>query len=70
MSENQPLPVGAKTLWKRLDEARLLVAKDPDHQTTRVTICGARRRVLHLDARRILGLGEDQGRLPLRKPQP
>jgi hypothetical protein len=69
MSENQPLPVGAKTLWKRLDEAGLLVTNDTDHQTTRVTICGARRRVLHLDSRRILGLlGKDQGQLPLRKP--
>jgi hypothetical protein len=59
--EGQPLPVGAKTLWKRLGEAKLLLSKDPDHQTTRMTICEMRRRVLHLDARRVLGLGEDKG---------
>jgi hypothetical protein len=63
----QPLPVGAKTLWKRLGEAGLLVSKDPDHQTLRITIWDARRRVLHLDAGRILGLGKDQGQS---KPQP
>ena len=60
-TEGQPLLVSAKELWKRLDEAGLLVSKDPDHQTTRMTICEMRRRVLHLDARRVLGLGEDKG---------
>jgi hypothetical protein len=53
-----------------LGEAWLLLSKDPDHQTLRITILDARRRVLHLDAGRILGLGEGQGQLPLGKPQP
>jgi hypothetical protein len=64
-AEGQPISIGAKTLWKRLGEAKLLLSKDPDHQTIRVTICEARRRVLHLDAGRILGLGEGQEQLPI-----
>jgi hypothetical protein len=60
-AEGRPLPVGAKTLWKRLDEAGLLVSKDADHQTLRRTIWDTRRRVLHLDGRKILGLEGHQG---------
>jgi hypothetical protein len=69
-AEGQPLPVGAKTLWKRLGEAGLLVTTEPDHQTIRKRILGATLRVLHLNVRRTLGLGEDQAELHFDKPQP
>ena len=58
-AENQTLPVSAKTLWQHLDEAGLLVSKDPGRQTKREYVGGTRKRVLHLNAVRILGLGED-----------
>jgi hypothetical protein len=60
-TEGQPLLVSAKELWKRLDEAGLLVSKDPGHTAIRRYVGGTRKRVLHLNAIRILGLGEDRG---------
>jgi hypothetical protein len=60
-TEGQPLPVSAKELWKRLDEAGLLVSKDPGLTSTRKYVGGTRKRVLHLDAVRILGLVVGRG---------
>lgn len=45
------IAIGAQTLWKRLDEAGMLVTKEQDVRQTRSvrrTLAGARRQVLHL----------------------
>ena len=45
------IAIGAQTLWKRLDEAGLLVTTEQDVRQTRTvrrTLAGARRQVLHL----------------------
>ena len=48
--EGEPIPVGPKTLAKRLDERGLLVSADraQRRRTTRRDLEGARRRVLHI----------------------
>jgi len=45
------IPVGVKTLNKRLHQAELLKSADNETATVRRTIMGMRRRVLHLDAK-------------------
>jgi Toprim domain-containing protein len=42
------LPVQQQTLWKRMDERKLLASKDEDRLKARVTIAGTRKRVIHL----------------------
>jgi hypothetical protein len=46
------LPISARTLWKRLDEAKLLKAKEDEgvgRKTVRKSIGGSQQRVLYLD---------------------
>jgi hypothetical protein len=57
-AEGVQLGLGAKELWKRLEDAKLLVSTEKDHQTIRRLIAGAKLRVLHLNSHRVLGLGE------------
>ena len=53
--QGESLPVGGRTLWKRLSERGLLASTDPTSETLliRKTVEGARRRVLHIHARTV-----------------
>lgn len=46
--DGHPIGVSARTLGKRLAEGGVLATHDPGRATTRRTLAGARRRVLHL----------------------
>jgi hypothetical protein len=48
--QGEALPVGTRTLWRRLRERRLLVSTEPGKLLTRRTLEGQRRFVIHLTA--------------------
>jgi hypothetical protein len=54
----RPLTIKQETLGKRLDEAGMLVTKDPKRHTTRISVAGVRQRVFHLRTS-ALGSGEE-----------
>jgi hypothetical protein len=57
-ASNRLLATVPKTLWKRLQEAGMLVSQDDERHTVRITAAGQRQRILHLSASQALGLGE------------
>jgi hypothetical protein len=46
--QGQPFPIGEKTLAQRILEKKLVVSNEGGHSTNRLTLAGARRRVLHI----------------------
>ena len=60
-TQGRVLAVEARTLWKRLAEAKLLMAADKDKNTVKHTIGGHRKRVLALATALILGKWGRQG---------
>ena len=55
-AQGETIPIGQKTLWKRLKEAPLLASTEAGKNLARITICGQRRYVVHVHASHLFGL--------------
>ena len=69
--QGEAFSISSSTLYKRLDERRMVVSKDTKRRTTRWQMQGVERRVLHLRPSYVVESGRSgrSGRSPEEKPE-